>query len=100
MVDFPNGTCKKLFRLNINPNSIEDIVITHFHWDHYFDIPFYFLLKLKYKLLDINIFCGLEGKKKINKLLKLAFPYSTKEILKELNIKNIIIPEDGEEIII
>ena len=21
MIDFPNGTCKNLFRLNINPNS-------------------------------------------------------------------------------
>ena len=34
MVDFPNGTCKNLFRFDINPNSIEDIVITHFHGDH------------------------------------------------------------------
>lgn len=87
MIDFPNGTCKNLFRLNINPNTVEDIVLTHFHGDHYFDIPFYYLLKSKYKLLDVNIFCEKEGKKKINNLLKLAFPNSTKEILKTLNIK-------------
>lgn len=87
MVDFPNGTCKNLFRFDINPNSIEDIVITHFHGDHYFDIPFYFLLKSKYKLLDVNIYCGKEGKRKIKNLLKLAFPNSTTEILKLLNLK-------------
>ena len=87
MVDFPNGTCKNLFRFEINPNSIEDIVITHFHGDHYFDIPFYFLLKSKSKLLDINIYCGKEGKRKIKNLLKLAFPNSTAEILKILNLK-------------
>ena len=87
MIDFPNGTCKNLFRFNINPNSIEDIVITHFHGDHYFDIPFYFLLKSKYKLLNVNIYCDKSGKNKIKQLLKLAFPNSTKEILKTLNIK-------------
>lgn len=87
MIDFPNGTCKNLFRFDINPNSIEDIVITHFHGDHYFDMPFYFLLKSKYKLLDVNIYCGKEGKKKIKNLLKLAFPNSTTEILKTLNLK-------------
>ena len=87
MIDFPNGTCKNLFRFDINPNSIENIVITHFHGDHYFDIPFYFLLKSKYKLLDVNIYCGKEGKRKIKNLLKLAFPNSTTEILKTLNLK-------------
>ena len=86
MIDFPNGTCKNLFRLGINPNSIEDIVLTHFHGDHYFDIPFYYLLKSKYKLLDVNIYCEKDGKRKINKLLKLAFPNSTKDIIKTLNI--------------
>ena len=35
----------------------------------------------------INIFCSNKGKNKNNKLLKLAFPNSTKEILKTLNIK-------------
>lgn len=40
MVDFPNGTCKYLYRLDIIPNTIDNIVLTHFHGDHYFDIPF------------------------------------------------------------
>ncbi len=86
MVDFPNGTCKNLFRLNIDPKTIDYIVLTHFHGDHYFDIPFYFLMKSKYKLLDVNIYCAKEGPKKIKNITKLAFPNSTKDIYKTINL--------------
>ena len=47
MVDFPNGACKYLYRLNIVPSSVNNILITHFHGDHFFDIPFYILNKSK-----------------------------------------------------
>ena len=47
LVDIPNGLCKSLFRMGIDPRNIENVLITHFHGDHYFDIPFLFLLKAK-----------------------------------------------------
>ena len=87
MIDFPNGTCKYLYRLDIIPNTINNIVLTHFHGDHYFDMPFYILNKSKSENKDVNIFCSKEGKKKINKIGVLAFPNSFKEACNSLNLR-------------
>ena len=87
MIDFPNGTCKYLYRLDIIPNTINNIVLTHFHGDHYFDMPFYILNKSKSENKDVNIFCSKEGKKKINKIGVLAFPKSFKEACNSLNLR-------------
>ncbi len=89
LVDIPNGMCKNLFKLGINPRKIEHVLITHFHGDHYFDIPFYFLLKSRADNHNINIYCSKEGKRKNQKLLKLAFPNSTKEINEAIDLKYI-----------
>jgi len=87
LVDVPNGTCKNLFRMDINPRIIENILVTHFHGDHYFDIPFYLLLKTKVENKNVNIYCSRDGKRKISKILKLAFPNSVKGVNKEVNLK-------------
>lgn len=79
MVDFPNGACKYLYRFNIKPNSINHILLTHFHGDHYFDMPFYILNKSKSDNKKVNVYCSKEGKRKIYKIGKLAFPNSFKE---------------------
>lgn len=79
MVDFPNGACKYLYRLNIIPSNINHILITHFHGDHYFDVPFYILNKSKSDNKKVNIYCSSEGKSKIKRLGKLAFPNSFDE---------------------
>ena len=47
LVDMPNGTCKNLFKIGVDPREVNYVLLTHFHGDHYFDIPFYFLLKSK-----------------------------------------------------
>ena len=86
MVDFPNGACKYLYELDIIPNTINYIVLTHFHGDHYFDMPFYILNKSKSENKDVNIFCSKEGKSKINKIGNLAFPNSFKEACNSLNL--------------
>lgn len=86
LVDMPNGMCKYLFRLNEEPRNFENIFITHFHGDHFFDIPFYMLLKSKSNNKNINIYCSKNGKRKIINLLKLAFPNSAKDVLKETNV--------------
>ncbi len=86
LVDMPNGMCKYLFRMGINPREIENVLLTHFHGDHYFDIPFYFLLKSKADNKNVNIYCSKEGKRKSQKLLKLAFPNSVKRINDTINL--------------
>lgn len=87
MIDFPNGACKYLYRLNIIPNTIDNIVLTHFHGDHYFDMPFYLLNKSKSENKNVNIYCFKEGKSKINKIGNLAFPNSFKDARNSLNLK-------------
>lgn len=87
MVDFPNGACKYLYRLNITPKDINHVLITHFHGDHYFDLPFYILNKSKSKNKDTNIYCSKEGIDKINQLGLLAFPLSYKTACDSINLK-------------
>ena len=86
MVDFPNGACKYLYRLDIKPSSINHVLFTHFHGDHYFDIPFYLLNKSKNKNVNATIYCSKEGKSIINKIGLLAFPNSYKDVLREINL--------------
>ncbi len=86
LIDIPNGCCKDLRRLDILPTSINNILITHMHGDHYFDIPFYLLNKLKSPNDLINICVSKSGIRKIKRLVFLAFPYSTYNIFHKLNI--------------
>lgn len=87
LVDIPNGMCKNLFRQKLTPRQIDTVLITHFHGDHYFDMPFYMILKSKSDNKNINMFCSKDGRKKIKKLLKLAFPNSVKSIYNSVKIK-------------
>ena len=87
LIDIPNGCCKQLLLQNNNIFKINDVLITHFHADHYFDMPFYLLEKSKNESSDVNIYCSKNGKNKIEKLFKLGFPSASKEVPKKLNIK-------------
>ena len=87
MVDFPNGACKYLYRMTITPKAINYILITHFHGDHYFDIPFYILNKSKSNNKEANIYCSKEGVDKINQIGVLAFPNSYKDACEATNLK-------------
>ena len=86
LIDMPNGSCKNLYTLGINVEKIDNVLITHFHGDHFFDIPFYLLKKSKEDELDVNIYCTKSGKKKIETLFKLGFPSASKKVLKRLNL--------------
>lgn len=86
LIDMPNGSCKNLYNLGIKVENIDNILITHFHGDHYFDIPFYLLKKNKEDELNINIYCTKSGKKKIESLFKLGFPNAFKNALKHLQL--------------
>ncbi|MCM1234444.1 MAG: MBL fold metallo-hydrolase [Ruminococcus flavefaciens] len=43
LLDCPNGLIKIMRKKKININNIDVCIITHFHADHYFDIPFLLL---------------------------------------------------------
>ena len=86
IVDMPNGMCKYLFSLKINPMNINNVLITHFHGDHFFDMPFCLLLKARAKNRLVNIYCYKKGRKKIRKLSKLAFPLSMENVENSINL--------------
>lgn len=89
LIDIPNGTCKNILKLNVDLNNIDYVFLTHFHGDHYFDIPFYFLQKSKAKE-DIFVSCDKNGMKKIKKLFKLAFPNTVKKLKENIKIEYIL----------
>ncbi len=80
LVDVPNGTCKILKRIEVEPNDISDVVITHFHGDHYFDMPFMLLSKITANNGICNVYCDESGENKIYNLTKLAFPNKVDKI--------------------
>ena len=82
LIDIPSGTCKTLKRLGINSRNIVDVLITHFHGDHYFDMPFMLLNKIYIDNNKLNIYCDDSGKDKIYDLTKLAFPNKLDKIYK------------------
>ena len=85
MIDMPNGACKYLYRHGIEPSSINHVLLTHFHGDHYFDIPFYILNKSKHNSTKTIIYCYKGGKKKLKNICYLAFPNSYIDAFKESN---------------
>lgn len=88
LIDIPSGTCKTLKRLGINSRNIVDVLITHFHGDHYFDMPFMLLNKIYIDNNKLNIYCDDSGKDKIYDLTKLAFPNKLDKIYKYFNYDN------------
>lgn len=86
LVDFPNGCYKGLVGLGKKPENINHVLITHFHGDHFFDLPIYLLKMYKEENWNVNIYCPKDGKKKIETLFKLSFLDSSKEALKKLKI--------------
>ena len=86
LIDVPNGACKALNCQNASFDKINNVLITHFHGDHYFDMPFLILFKKKLDSINLNIYCEKNGEKKIRKLYKLAFPHSYKRIFGAKNI--------------
>ena len=85
LIDMPNGMCKYLRKMNVDVEKVKHVLLTHFHGDHYFDVPFYLLLKVQADDKSANIYCDKIGSKKIKKLTELAFPFDIEEINDKVN---------------
>lgn len=87
LIDCGNGIYKALLRNKIDITKIKFILITHLHIDHIFDIPL-LLYGIRHKNPSQNIiFIGNKLlKKTILSLMRIGFPNSYNEILKNLDI--------------
>lgn len=74
LVDCPPGCVKKLFRLGVDPCALTDVLVTHFHGDHYFDLPFLLLARYRKTEAPLRIHCPEEGRRILPRLLTLAYP--------------------------
>lgn len=69
LIDCGNGILKTLTSQGIDINNIKTILITHLHADHFFDLPFFLLVKNNFKH---------------NEETKIYCPKGTEEIIKHL----------------
>lgn len=91
LVDVPNGTNKAIKRLKYDITNLKAIVITHFHADHFFDLPFV-LLNLYINTKDnrkdkLYIVCNENEKYKIKEIIELSSFKSYDEFANKLNIE-------------
>ena len=74
LLDCPPGSTKKLIQRGISPVGVTDLLLTHFHADHYFDLPFLLLARYRKTEAPLRIHCPEEGRRIIPQLLTLAYP--------------------------
>ena len=79
LLDIPNGTCKKLMNMKKNIHEIRNVIITHFHADHYFDFPFLYLNQMSDEG-KTTVYCDKDEHCKLHELVKLGFPHKADEM--------------------
>ncbi len=101
LIDIPNGTLKGILRQEIDISKLECILITHFHADHFFDLPFVLLSLFDKrdvkKSKPLYIVCNDSEKRKVKDILNLSNFKSYEEFCDTLNIKIIGIKENNHK---
>lgn len=100
LFDCPNGVMKNIRKMDINPRKIDVCLISHFHADHFFDIPFLLieqgLRNIRDKEFVIIGPCGITTR--IDTLFNLAYPEDLKKIKENCKLKTIEIDRDSRAI--
>lgn len=101
MFDCPNGAIKAMRRKEILPVNLDVLLISNFHADHYFDIPFLLLeqglINIREEAFYVIGPCGLE--KRIDELFCMAYTESLDEIKLRSKLRIIEIQEDVKKFI-
>lgn len=102
LIDVPNGICRTLRNLDKPLEYIQTVIITHYHGDHIFDLPFLILEKSLVKdsnKYQLNIVGPKNIEERTKKLYEIAFPNSWKKVNEILNINFIeILPGETKYI--
>lgn len=89
ILDVPNGIVKQLKRLDVDIALIDTCYISHFHADHFFDLPFLLmemgLFKARSKPLKIVGPTGI--KQKTEALMQLAYPDVAQMVLSACRVE-------------
>jgi len=83
LLDVPNGICRVLRNMNMPLTYIQTVIITHYHGDHFFDLPFLILEKSFIKTekqQSLNIIGPKDIESRTIKLFETAFPNSWKKV--------------------
>ncbi len=101
LIDIPNGTLKGILRQEIDISKLECILITHFHADHFFDLPFVLLSLFNKrdgkKSKPLYIVCNDSERGKVKDILNLSNFRSYEEFCDKLNIKIIGVKENNHK---
>lgn len=104
LLDCPNGLIKTLRRQKVNMKKIDLCIITHFHADHYFDLPFLLLEQGMHNIREKEfVLIGPKGLgEKVDTLFNLAYPELWEKVKEnsklqiiEVNSENHPIVRDG-----
>ncbi len=97
LIDMPNGIIKYMKKINVEVEKIKYIFITHFHGDHFDELPFYMIYKFANKCNYETIIYGPKGiKEKVIDLMNLIFPNAYEDIKDKINIR--FVEHNGKEI--
>ncbi len=88
LIEVPNGIIKYLRQLNHDISQIDTVFITHFHGDHFFDVPFYlFTLYFQKRKRKVKIIGPIGLKEKVKALFELGFPDQFEKIMKAVPVE-------------
>ena len=95
LIEVPNGIIKYLKNQEHDIMQIDTILITHFHGDHFFDLPFYLLeFYFQRKKKKIKIIGPVGLKEKVETLFEFGFPQVLQKVLSLVTIQWIELKPD------
>ncbi|OGO87126.1 MAG: hypothetical protein A2Y24_05970 [Clostridiales bacterium GWE2_32_10] len=100
LIDVPNGAMKQIRRLGNKPENIDVVLLTHFHGDHYFDMPFLLFEQglIRKREAPLHVVAPRGESYKIKDLFLRGYEEETYEKLAQNTMLNIIEIDRDEEI--
>ena len=101
IVDLPNGMSKQIMKFGYDITKIEAIVLTHFHPDHYWDMPVLWAMLDGKKSRESPLYIiGPEGlEDKLKQVCDIAYPGYYNKVVKRLQIQYIELKKQKQQTI-
>ena len=97
LVDLPNGMAKQIMKLGYDITKMDAIILTHFHPDHYWDMPVLWAM-LDGKRKSPLYIIGPEGlEEKLKRVCEIAYPGYYDKVTKNIQVKYIEINKETQD---